>query len=328
MFAWHMHAAVAHAQPKDGRAVEIPSWFSETFLDVREDVRDAAAQGKRLLVYFGQDGCPYCAELMRVNFSQARIVEKTRRGFVAVALNIWGDREVTWTDGRVRSEKEFARFLKVQFTPTILMLDEAGKVVARLNGYQPPQRFEAAIDFVAGRRERSGSFEAHMRAAVAEPASERLHDEPFFMKQPLALARKPGSRPLAVLFETPSCAGCDELHRDAFRRPAMLELLGRFDVSRLELGASSPMVTPDGRKSTVRDWVTALRIAYTPTLALFDERGREVLRIEAYVRPFHLAAALDYVASGAYRTEPAFQRFVQGRAEAMRGRGEAVKLWE
>ena len=48
-----------------------------------------------------------------------------------------------------------------------------------------------------------------------------------------------------------------------------------------------------------------------------------MFRIEAYVRPFHLAAALDYVASGAYRSEPSFQRYLQARAERMRGRGDA-----
>jgi hypothetical protein len=53
----------------------------------------------------------------------------------------------------------------------------------------------------------------------------------------------------------------------------------------------------------------------------------EVFRTEAYVRPFHLAAALDYVASGSYAREPSFQRFVQARAERMRARGEPVDLW-
>ena len=87
------------------------------------------------------------------NFSQRDIVDKTRRNFVAIALNIWGDREVTWTDGRTMSEKEFARMLKVQFTPTILFLDGQGRVVARLNGYLPPNRFSAALDHVAAKME-------------------------------------------------------------------------------------------------------------------------------------------------------------------------------
>jgi len=52
-----------------------------------------------------------------------------------------------------------------------------------------------------------------------------------------------------------------------------------------------------------------------------------VFRIDAYLRPFHLASALDYVASGAYRKEPSFQRYLQARAEHLRGRGERIDLW-
>jgi thioredoxin-related protein len=320
--------ATAQAPSEAARSTEPPAWFSQTFLDFREDLRDAAREQRRLLVYFGQDGCPYCAEMMRTSFSQASIVEKTRRSFSAIEINIWGDREVTWTDGRVRSEKDFARFLKVQFTPTVLLLDEAGGVVARLNGYYPPHRFEAAIDYAAGKLERKLPFDQYMRSAVKETASATLQDEPFFMKPSQPLARKAGGRPLAVLFETPYCSGCDELHHDAFRRPDVLRQLQRFDVARLELGTPGRLVTPDGRRSTAAQWERDLKIGYTPTLVLFDPRGREVFRIEAYLRSFHLASALDYVASGAYAKEPSFQRFIQARADGLRAKGDKVDIWQ
>ena len=55
--------------------------------------------------------------------------------------------------------------------------------------------------------------------------------------------------------------------------------------------------------------------------------GAEVFRIESYLRPFHLASGFDYVASGAYRAEPSFQRYIQGRAERIRAAGGHVDLW-
>src|SRR2546422_10087239 len=109
--------------------------------------------------------------------------------------------------------------MRVQFPPTILFLDENGGTVARLNGYYPPHRFEAAIDYVAGRMEGKQSFADYMRTAVKEAANEKLHGEPFVMLPPYDLRRTPGSKPLAVDFETPSCAGCDELHAEGFTRP-------------------------------------------------------------------------------------------------------------
>jgi thioredoxin-related protein len=305
----------ARAQGASPYAIEIPAWFTETFLDLPEDVRDAARERKRLMLYFGQDGCPYCKELMQTSFTQRVIVDKARKHFVAIALNVWGDRDTTWTDGRKMSEKELAWALRVQFTPTLMFLDEKGAVVARLNGYYAPHRLSAALDYAAGIAGKGQRFEDYMRTAVMDAASVTLHDEPFFLKQRVDLSRR---KPVALLFETPYCAGCDELHREGFKRLEVLKLLGRFDVYRLTL---------DDRRDAASTWAGALGIAYTPTIVFFDG-GREVFRVESYLRPFHLASALEYVASKAYRAEPSFQRYIQARAERLRERGQSADLWK
>ena len=72
-------------------AQEPPAWFSDSLLELREDVAEAAKQGKRVMLYFGQDGCPYCKQLMEVNFRQAAIAAKAQNNLVALAINIWGD---------------------------------------------------------------------------------------------------------------------------------------------------------------------------------------------------------------------------------------------
>jgi thioredoxin-related protein len=317
----------ALAQEVSPHAIDIPPWFTESLLDFRDDVRDAGREGKRLMVYFGQDGCPYCKALMQTNFSQKGIVDKTRRHFVAIALNIWGDREVTWTDGRTMREKELARALKVQFTPTLLFLDERGAVAVRLNGYYAPHRFEAALDYVIGRMENKVPLADYLASKAHEAANPWLAEEPFFLKPPYDLRRPRGAKPLAVLFETPHCAPCDELHREGFKRADVAQLLKRFDVVRFSLADRTAVVTPAGAKTNGEGWARTLGIAYTPSMVFFDGPA-EVLRVEAYLRPFHLASALEYVSSGAYRKEPSFQRFIQTRAERLRERGTAVDLWK
>jgi thioredoxin-related protein len=321
-------ATLARAQEASPYAIDIPSWFTDTFLDFREDVADAAKDGRRVMIYFGQDGCPYCRQLMVTNFSQRAIVDKTRRHFVAIALNIWGDRETTWVDGRTMSEKALARALDVQFTPTLLFLDEKGALVARLNGYWPPHRFEPVLDYVGGRQEKVETLAAYLARKARQPGSETLADEPGLVGPPYDLARKPGGKPLAVLFETTDCSACDELHRDALRRPDVQAQLARFDVARFALGARIELTAPAGGRIRADAWARDLGVAYTPTLVLFDAGGREVFRVDAYMRAFHLASALDYVASGAYRGEPSFPRFVQARADRLRAGGIAVDLWE
>lgn len=310
-------------------AIDIPPWFRETFLEFREDIREAAKAQKRLLVYFGQDGCPYCRELMRVNFSHKDIVDKTRRHFDAVALNLWGDREVTWIDGKVRSEKAFAEFLKVQFTPTLLFLDENGNVALRLNGYYPPHKLNVALDYVSGKHEGRISFADYLQRNVKEADTGTLHEQPFFAKPPFDFdrSRRPAAKPLAVLFEQKHCAACDEMHALGFKDKATLALIGKFDVARLELFGRRPVVIPSRKVLSEEQWARDLKVAYTPTIVFFDAQGTEVFRVEAYLRPFHLASSFDYVASGAYRTQPNFQRYIQGRAEKIRERGTKIELW-
>jgi thioredoxin-related protein len=325
---WWLAWGSALAQQASPHAIDIPPWFAATFLDFREDIDDAARHDKRLLVYYGQDGCPYCTKLMVTNFSQRGIVDKTRRHFVPIALNLWGDREVKWLDGRTLSEKDLGRILGVQFTPTILIFDESGNVIVRLDGYYPPQRFEAVLDYAAGKLEKRMTLVEHLGRTVKEKASPNLNEQPFLLKPPYDLTRKRGDRPLAVIFETVDCSACDEMHREALRRKDVLAQVTRMDVARFALGAATPLVTPDGRKLTASRWARELGVSYTPSVVFFDANGAEVFRISAYLRPFHFASSFAYVADAGYRSEPSFQRWLQARAETMRARGERVELWE
>lgn len=321
-------AAQQQAPQPSPHAIDIPRWFVEGFLDLREEAAAAERQGKRLLVYFGQDGCPYCRELMVNNFSQRAIEAKTRRHFEAIAINLWGDRDVTAADGRVMSEKEFARVMGVQFTPTILFLDGQAKVVARLNGYLPPQRFSAALDYVAAKLETKQTLGDYLEAHVRDEARATLADEPFLMQPPFDLRRKPGGRPLAVLFETRHCKPCDEMHAEGFKRPEVQAQLKRFDIARFALSDPREIVVPDGRRLSAQAWARELGIGYTPSIVFFDAGKGEVFRVEGYQRPFHLAGSFEYVASGGWRSEPEFQRWLRAKAERMRAAGQTVDLWQ
>jgi thioredoxin-related protein len=225
------------------------------------------------------------------------------------------------------SEKEFARFLKVQFTPTLLFLDTDGRIVTRLNGYYPPNRFSAALDYVIERKDGQLPLAQYLSASAKEAASERLHEQAFFMKPPYELRRKRGGKPLAVIFETRHCQPCDEMHDDAFRRADIRAQLAKFDVARFALSDPSQIVSPAGGRLAADAWARELNIAYTPAIVFFDDTNREVFRIDGYMRPFHLATSLEYVASGAYRSEPEFQRFIRAKAERQRAQGKQVDLW-
>ena len=279
-FALVLALVASTAQSQD-----VPSWFAQSLLDLREDIAEAAREGKRVMLYFEQPGCPYCKRLVEVNFRQPAIAAKMQRHFVSLDINIWGDRELTSPEGKTMTEKQFAAALKIQYTPTLVFFDEKGRVALRINGYYPPERFLAALD--AARQARA-------------PLSSSI------------LKRKPASRPLALIIDAPDCAACDELNQVTLKHDTVRAELAKFDIERLPLSGER---------------ARTLKVGYVPALVLFDAGGREVLRMEAYFRPFHVAGSLEYVSSGAYRSEPSLQRFLQARAERMRRQGAAVDLW-
>lgn len=308
--------------------VEKPVWFKSSFLDLREDVEEAAEEGKRVMLYFYQDGCPYCEKLVNTNFAQRDIVEKTRKNFDVIAINMWGDTTVTDLQGNEVSEKVFSRDLKVQFTPTLLFLDEQGNVALRANGYYPPHRFMTALDYVAGKHEQKLSFREYSASRQPRAASGKLHIEKDFLQPPYNLQRKAGDKPLMVLFEQKDCAVCDEMHGEAFRRPESRQLMAGFDIAVVDIWSKETLTTPDGKRKASRDWAREAGVQYVPSMAFFNDKGEEVFRTEAYLRPFHLQSAMDYVASGAYREQPEFQRFVQERADTLEAQGVHVDLWK
>lgn len=301
-----------------------PEWFKTSFLDLREDVAEAAANGKRVMLYFYQDGCPYCAKLLETNFSQHDIVAYTRQHFDVIALNIWGDREVTENNGQVLSEKQLAEQFKVMYTPTLIFLNEKGKQVLRLNGYYPPGNFLLALKYVGGKHEHEKSIREFAAGMETKKSSGKLHTGISSIQPPYDLSALSG-KPLMVLFEQKTCPACDELHNDILKRPESREQWQRYDRLVLDMWSDEPLVTPAGKQTTARDWAKALGIQYAPSIVFFD-KGKEIFRTEAYLRAFHTQSAMDYVASGAYRTEPNFQRYISARAEHLEEQGTHVDI--
>jgi len=133
-------------------------WFQETFFDLKEDLAEAKAQGKRLVIVWEQRGCPYCKKTHELNFRIPRISNYVKDNFFVLQLNLWGDREVTDFDGVTLPEKDFARKNRVLFTPTYQFFPEtpeeaAGKPawqaeIHRMPGYFWPFHFYFQFRYV------------------------------------------------------------------------------------------------------------------------------------------------------------------------------------
>ncbi len=150
-------------------------WFLESFLELEEDLRDAADAGKRLAVMWELRGCPFCRDTHLVNLAVPEVSGYIRERFEILQLNLIGDREVTDFDGEVAGEKRIAQKYGVRFTPTILFFPEQpeglgdrapmAREVARVVGYQEPKAFRRTFEFVADRHYESTSLQEFLARA-------------------------------------------------------------------------------------------------------------------------------------------------------------------
>lgn len=99
-------------------------WMRDTFKDLREDLAEANAEGKRLVVMVEQRGCIYCAKMHEEVFSKPEVSDYIAENFFVIQVNLHGDTELTDFDGEVLSEKQATRKWGLLFTPSILFLPE------------------------------------------------------------------------------------------------------------------------------------------------------------------------------------------------------------
>ncbi len=292
-----------------------PAWFAETFLNLPDDLASARDRSKKgLIVYFGQTHCAYCEALLEVNFEREQdIVHYTQRHFDVVALDIWGNRVVTDFDGNKLEEKTLAEFEDTDFTPSLIFYTDDGTEALRLRGYYPPYKFRGALKYVVEEYYRSETFAEYMARANPPPKFDLadMNEQDFFDPPPYGLDRSrfAADRPLVVFFERHECHACDILHSDPLEDQETRRLLGEYEAIQLDMWSNQRLITPTGKRSTAGQWARELGIFNSPTLVFFDERGREVFRIDSVVRLYRLRGVLEYVLDKGYEIAPTYQRW-------------------
>jgi thioredoxin-related protein len=102
-----------------------PAWFVETFKDLRDDLDDANAEGKRLLIMFEQRGCIYCTKMHNEVYPDPEITRMLTEDFHVIQINLFGNVDVTDFDGTTKQERDMARHWGVVFTPTMIFAPES-----------------------------------------------------------------------------------------------------------------------------------------------------------------------------------------------------------
>ena len=239
-----------------------------------------------------------------------------------VALNIWGDKEVYGLDGEATTEKEIARELDVQFTPTIIFFSADGKPVLRLNGYVSPNEMQVALNYVKTKTYESQSIFEYLAANQPRVVNASLNTQPFIQNDTNLSVK---GKPKAVLFEQTNCPDCDTFHRCVLSLDAVRERFESFHTVQLDMWSRTPVTTPSGIVKAAGDYARDINVLYAPSLILFDADGTEIIRVESQLRSFHTEAVLEYIAQDIYQREPNFQRYIEERGDIIRAKGEQGK---
>jgi thioredoxin-related protein len=314
--------SLASGKVVGGKMSEHPDWFKESFLDIAEDVVEAAEGDKHVILFMDLNGCPYCYRMIEENFKHAPYVEFIKENFDVIAINIRGDREVALNEQTSLKEKELADKLNVLYTPTIVFLNQENQVVARVNGYRSVPDFKHVLDYVQQKAYLETSLAKFVDARKQAVYSFRDHPQ----LTPVTDLSSAAETPLAVIFEDRGCVDCDALHDGHLSRPEVRSLLENFTFVRLDALSDEAIVDVDGNRTTPRAYAEKLGLVYRPGIVLFD-RGREVMRITGVLYTYHFEEVLRYVGERHYEQYPdSFYDYLDVRTAEITASGNDVDL--
>lgn len=153
---------VAHAASV-GHAVNLPAAS-----DLARDGEASARAGVPLLLFFDRGDCPYCDRALRGFLVPMARGEEWGSRVLYRQIEVDDDRPLVNFEGARTTHRAFARAHDIRLTPTIILVDGAGVVLAPpLVGLMTPDFYGAYIE------EAIATASARLKSAVPTPRSVR-----------------------------------------------------------------------------------------------------------------------------------------------------------
>jgi thioredoxin-related protein len=300
----------------------MPDWFKASFLDMNEDVEEAKDEDKHVILFMSLQFCPYCTKMLNENFvTEAKLQPYIQENFDVIAIDIQGSKELVIDEDTTMTESDYAKHLKVQYTPTVLFLNQDNEIVVRVNGYRSPQNFKYILDFVKNKEYKNMSLTQYVEK-VKNKTFYTLVDNPMF-KDIKDLSKING--PLAVIFEDGSCTQCSYLHNTTLKNKDVKEELSKVTIVRYDASSEEKIITPDGKTTTPKQWAKDMILDYRPGIVLFDKK-QEIVRIDALLYSFHFKELFRFVSGQHYEKFHTFLDYLGPRQTELLEQGIDIDI--
>jgi thioredoxin-related protein len=301
-----------------GISHEMPEWFKQSFLEIEEDIEEAADENKHLMIFLHLNDCPYCSKMADdLNSYQ----DKVKPFFDVIAINIKGDREVALNDMETMTEREMAQNLGVGYTPTMIFLNAKNEIVSRTNGYRKPQEFAKIMDFVKGKYYQKSDFATYKNNLKTTNNYKFVANKMFKNIKDLSTIKTP----LAVIFESTDCVSCDYFHNTTLKNNLVQNEFAKYTVVRLNADSNEKITTPSGKQTTNKEFAKSLDLTYRPGIILFNKE-QEKARIDGFLYTWHFSEMLRFISGNFQEKFAGFGEYLGFRTGELTSQGVNIDI--
>ena len=305
-----------------GSEHETPAWFKQSFLDIPEDVEEAFQSGKHVMLFMDLDGCPYCTKMLNESFiSENDTSNFAKKHFDVINLNVKGSREIVWDSENTITEKDLALKLKVQYSPTVLFLDENKNVLLRINGYRSPENFKLILEYIHGKHYKEKTLTEYL--AYNNPLSKNSKNKKTTSKvmQDFSTIKTP----LAIIFEEENCAQCNYFNTETLKNKDVKKELSKFKTIKFNATSNEEFINVDGIKTTPKKLTTSINLDYRPGILLYNEK-QLISTVDALLYSFHFKELLRYVSEKEYKKFNSYLEYLGIRQKELIDAGVNIDL--
>jgi thioredoxin-related protein len=132
------------------------------FLPLSDAARQASAENKPMLLYFGRYGCTTCRRMHAEVFSDAAVSKKYNGEFVLAYVDTESGNRIRLANGETTTEMQFAARSRILGTPTFIYFSPEQKPLFKKAGFQSIEQMKRYVDFVARGHYRTMSLQDYL----------------------------------------------------------------------------------------------------------------------------------------------------------------------